>query len=186
MQTEQTKAQPPEDPVSESLAGGAPPDSASYSELNGLIATEVQLIWARYNAMLTAHAFVGVFLGALVSLGDWKPLQVTISIAASVFGLFLAWCWWRLTVDAWELCHEWVDVAKKITLPSGENPYKIYADWCKKKGCQEGMNDPIAKQSKGVILAFAVAYTLLLVVLGCWLCSNWKSVKLVCTTLPSS
>lgn len=102
-------------------------DRESFSELSSIIANDSQLIWSRYNAMLTAHGFVGVFLA--LSLTEPDLPRILIGVAATFFGLFLARCWWRLTVDGWEICHEWVRVAKLIPPPPGrKNPFVIHAN----------------------------------------------------------
>jgi hypothetical protein len=140
---------------------------ARYHALLSLITGDAELIWIRYNALLTANAIVAVVMGAMVgavatrgTIGSGAGLVL---IGTAAFGLALCYQWWRLTHRGWQLQHAWVREAKAFDWEGLTDPFAPYDEWCASTRCGAGEYDWIARYAKRVIFLFALAYVGLLI-----------------------
>lgn len=132
-----------------------PPGQESH--LTNLLATqfnEAQLIWNRYNAMLTANtvlaAVLAVFLSQTPGAREWSEVVV-----AALFGFLLCVLWFALTFCGWKFSSQLVERVREV---AGEhrNPLKEFK-------VVFPARDPIHLIAHVVIGVFASAYVSIIV-----------------------
>ncbi len=111
-----------------------------------------QLVWSRYGCMVVANSILLGFTGQLAI----KKCHVGwLGIWACSIGLFIAFVWLFITSYGWHL--SWHTLTE-----SGSEELKVYEEW-KKKVWGEKTKDPIWFYAHLAILAFCVAYILLII-----------------------
>src|SRR5947209_3488250 len=91
-----------------------------------LMKSEAQLVWNRYNAMLTANSLIALILGAMFTRSDRSRADLVMILLASLFGVALSTIWYTLTKHGWALSHKWADEARQYTWPGQRNPIEVY------------------------------------------------------------
>jgi hypothetical protein len=143
----------------------APPDQNEIARVNlygvalGLAATEAQLIWARFNAMLVANTLVGAIIVAPVAAGHPPPERNSdlIWLIAGVAGLCLAVIWQRLTVWGWRAAKIPWEYASQFHWEYSENLADHYAQKLANSMDPTGQ-DQIQRWALRVIWLFIIAY----------------------------
>lgn len=124
---------------------------------------EAELVWSRYNAMLTANSLIGIVLGALFTKEGLTRTDRKMILLSSLFGVVLSILWYRLTKHGWDLSHLWMKEAGQNTLSGTRSPMAVYDDWVKKNNDV----DRIRRCAQWVIVLFIVAYAAIAVSTVC-------------------
>jgi hypothetical protein len=123
-----------------------------YGNLTSMIIADGQLVWMRYNAMLTANSIVAAVLGVGARNNDWMLLL------ASIFGVLLSWQWRGLTRRGWEVQKSYISEATSFHWPAYRNAFEAYGDW--RTGRSHKKTDRIELHAQCVIKLFIGAYVL--------------------------
>ena len=126
-----------------------------YQGALSLMMNEAQLVWSRYNAMLTANSLIAVVLAAVLTKQDMSTCDLAILIAATVFGFILSLSWKRLTNHGWNLSHRWAEQARANWPYDQDGPLETYYTWCDTEG-----GDRIRSWGFHVINLFLLGYFL--------------------------
>ena len=145
-----------------------------FNAATELMKNEAQLVWGRYNAMLTANSLVALILGAILTKSDRRPVDLATIVLSSLFGIVLSTFWYKLTKNGWELSHRWADEARGYSWPGQRNPIEVYYRWRDSAQSRPSGPDRIQFYAKAVIVLFIVGYVAVGLVAVCALiCRHW-------------
>lgn len=83
-----------------------------YEVAVSLVASEGNLVWARYGLMLVAHSIILAAIG-LASDAE-PPVRTVVFVGLSVVGLVLCFAWWQLNDVGFRYFFYWVFSAREL------------------------------------------------------------------------
>jgi hypothetical protein len=126
-----------------------------YGNLTSMIIADGQLVWMRYNAMLTANSIVAAVLGVGI-----RNNHSALLLLATIFGLLLSWQWRGLTRRGWEVQRSYIEEARNFHWPTYRNALEAYGDWRAQSRGSRKKTDQIEIRALCVIRLFMGAYVL--------------------------
>jgi hypothetical protein len=152
---------------------GMPTDDANselkrfvFSNLTTMIIAEGQLVWMRYNAMLTANAIVAAVLGAVALKTEITRKDEWLLLLASIFGVALSSQWRKLTTRGWEVQKSYISEARNYHWPDHKNAFEVYGEWRERTRRSQKKTDGIEIHAQRVIKLFILAYVLIALYAG--------------------
>lgn len=133
--------------------GNPSPTETPSANLTFLL-NESQLIWSRYNSMLTANSIYMAIMAAIIAKSQNSTSDYTILVAAGTLGFVLTTLWFWSTWAGWSLSRHWGNAVNTLHFPHEPNPMAAFDLWKQK---QLFRIDSLRVSAKLVIVVFMIA-----------------------------
>jgi hypothetical protein len=133
-------------------------DARYFKAIVALHTTEVQAVWSRYSAMLTANAVVVAVLGAFLRRAPMALGDTVFLLTGSLFGLALSWAWWSITEAGWDLSSELFKSLQASALLVTDHPTDPVQRWKERRNVHAEDTDDIRRSAEFVIRLFIFGY----------------------------